>query len=62
MCNNKVTSYLYFGHCKQGCGSGCWKRSYFNGSGSAKSMPLVAACYDHAFDMRDPGVCDVIND
>ena len=23
---------------------------------------LVAACYDHAFDMCDPGVCDVIDD
>ena len=22
----------------------------------------VAACYHYAFDMRDPGVCDVIDD
>ena len=24
----------------QGCGSGSWKRSYFDGSGSAKNMPF----------------------
>ena len=29
---------------------------------SSYGKEVVAACYDHAFDMRDPGVCDVIND